>query len=263
MMKKTFIALLLSLLLALAFVPVASALDLDLVEDLAGVLTYEELDELLWLAEEISKDHRCDVIIVTMQEMPDGDNAYEFARFVFRNYNYGYGADRSGVMLFLSVAERDFALIANGFGNTAFTDHGKDVMLDKHILPLLGENKYFEAFSAYLNKADEFLQMARDGKPFDEADSGSIIFKLAVTILLPLLVAFIVCSMWKKQMKTAVTAKTASYYIPDGGFRLTGQVDMFLYKTRTKTKIQKTSSSSGGGGTTRDSKGFSGRSGKF
>jgi len=257
-MKKLFFALVLVLLFSLVLAPAALALELDLVEDLAGLLTWEEWDELMWLAGEISADHRCDVIIVTLGEMPDSDGADEWAMFLLESYNYGYGADKSAVILFLSMAERDFALVARGFGNIAFTDYGKDVMLDKHILPLLKEDKYFEAFHAYLLKADEYLGMARDGTPFDQDNSFWI--KLAVTVLLPLIAAFIVCEMWKRQMKTAVAARVANYYIPSGGFRLTNQADTFLYKTQTRTKIQKSSSS---GGTTTNSRGFSGRSGKF
>jgi len=61
-------------------------------------------------------------------------------------------------------------------------------------------------------------------------------------------------------MKTARIATTACNYIPPGGFQLTGSEDTFLYQTVTRTKVQSSSSS---GGTSVDSKGFSGRSGKF
>jgi len=163
------------------------------------------------------------------------------------------------------MAERDYALIAYGFGNTAFTDYGKDVMLDNHILPLLRNNRYNEAFSAYLDKAEEYLAMARDGTPFDRhndpnATDTSYMLKLGVIIIIPLLIAFIVCSIWKSQMKTAVLARTACNYIPPGGFQLTNQEDVFLYRTTQRIKIERSSSS---GGTTTDSRGFSGRSGKF
>jgi hypothetical protein len=108
--------------------------------------------------------------------------------------------------------------------------------------------------------------MARDGEPFDvhndpDAPGMPIHIKLAIIILLPALIALIICTMWKNQMKTAVKAKMACNYIPPGGFRLTGQEDTFLFKTQSRTKVESNKSSSGG--TTRDSRGFSGRSGKF
>jgi len=265
-MKKLLIVLILVLSFTIAIAPAAFAVELDLVEDFADVLTREESGTLLSRAEEISERFRCDVAIVIINEMIDDDGAYEWARFIYEEYDYGYGQQKSGVLLFLSMAERDYALIAYGFGNTAFTDYGKDVMLDRHILPLLRENKYYEAFSVYLDKAEEFLAMARSGTPFDrhtdpDAPGVPILVKLAIIILLPALIAFIICSTWKKQMKTAVKAKFASNYIPPGGFKLTGQADTFLYRTQTRTKVETKSSSSRG--TTVDSRGFSGRSGKF
>jgi len=264
-MKKILTVLLLTLSLFFVFPSAAFAAELELVEDVAGILTPSEQHGLLGRAETISKKYKCDVAIIIIEEMTDDDGAYEWARYIYDKYDFGYGADKSGVLLFLSMDKRDYALIAYGYGNTAFTDYGKDVMLDKHILPLLKENKYHEAFSAYLDKAEEFLQTARDGAPFDRgSDPGSatiaFFIKLAVTVLLPILIALIVCTMWKKQMKTAVTARAAANYIPAGGFNLTGQTDMFLYRTQTRTSVQTSSSS---GGTTKDSRGYSGRSGKF
>lgn len=265
-MKRTVVALILILSLALLLAPAAFAIDMGLVEDLADILTVEQREKLLLRAEGISEKYRCDVVIFTLDKMTDSDGADEWAMFIYDEYDYGYGAQKSGVLFFLSMAERDYSVVAYGFGNTAFTDYGKDVMMDRHILPLLRENKYYEAFSAYLDVSEEYLAMARDGTPFDrntdpDAPGMPILMKLAIIILLPALIALLVCSMWKSQMKTAKKAKTASNYIPQGGFRLTGKTDMFLYRTQTRRKVE--SSSSSGGGTTVNSRGFSSKSGKF
>jgi len=268
-MKKLLITILLALLLTTILTTVVSAADLDLVTDITGTLTDSQRNQLNERAERISQQYRCDVIIIVVNDMDGYRDAGRFAEDVFIEYNFGYGQDSSGVMLLLSMGggagNRDYALIAKGFGNTAFTDYGKDVMLDKHIVPLLRNNRYYEALSAYLDKAEEFLSMARDGTPFDRhtdhnAEGTSILIKLTVVIFVPLIVAFLICSVWKSQMKTARIAATACNYIPPGGFQLTGSADTFLYRTVTRTKIQKSSSS---GGTTVNSRGFSGRSGKF
>jgi len=274
-MKKLFITVLLTILLAALPSVIVSAADIDLVTDITGTLTDTQKEQLNQRADRISEQFRCEVAIVVIDGMADNDGAFEWAMYLYDELNFGYGPDRSGVLLFLSLAERDYSLIAFGFGNTAFTDYGKAVMLDSYILPLLGDNRYYDAFSVYLDKAEEFLAMARDGTPFDrhtdenanihtgsEEQHTSIMFELAVVILVPVIIAFIVCSVWKSQMKTARIATTACNYIPPGGFQLTGSADTFLYQTITRTKIQ-SSSSSGGGGTTTNSRGFSGRSGKF
>lgn len=262
-LKKATLGLLLILSLLICFGGSALAADLDLVTDEAYLLTDEEYYELNDLAYEISQEYGCEVAIVTIDDMGD-DDAYDYAKWIYNEYNYGYGSDRSCLLFFLSMAERDYALVAYGYGNTAFTDHGKDVLLDTHVLPLLAKDQYYEAFTAYLNTSAEYLQMARDGSPFDvNTDPANarttFLIKLAVTILLPLLIAGLLCLMWKNQMKTAKQAAAADNYIPAGGFQLTGQEDLFLYRTETRRTIEKKSS----GGTTTDRDGASGRSGKF
>jgi len=264
-MKRILVTIFLVFSLSFGLFSTVSAADLFMVTDTTGTLSDSQWETLNTRAESITEKYKCDVAIIFIDEMTDNDGAFEWAQYLFNYYNFGYGSDRSGVLLFISLAERDYALIARGFGNTAFTDYGKDVMLDRYILPLLGENRFFEAFSAYLDKAEEFLALARDGTPFDRgtdpnSEGLSLLFKLAIIIFLPLIVAFSICSLWKSKMKTARIAQTACSYIPPGGFQLTGRADMFLYRTKIRTKIQSNSSS---GGTTVNSGGFSGRSGKF
>jgi uncharacterized protein len=268
-MKKLICTIIVVFILTISLVPVAFANepDLALVVDAADILTFEQWERLLARAEAISHQHRCDVIIITIDEMTDDDGAYEWAIYIYEEYNYGYGVQKSGILLFLSMAERDYALIAYGFGNTAFTDHGKNVMLDRHILPLHADNRYYEAFNVYLDKADEYLAMARAGNPFDKntdnyMSTEDFLYRLAAVIILPSLLAIFICHRWQNQMKTAVKATTAHNYIPANGFRLTGQSDNFLYRTTTQTKIENNNTSRSGG-TTKDSRGYSGRSGKF
>jgi len=264
-MKKLTVSLFLILSLVLCLPGAAMAADLDLVTDDAYLLTDEEYRELNSIANNIAAQYACEVAVVTMDDM-GSDDAYEFAKSVCKEYNYGGDFDGSCLLLLLSMAERDYALVAYGYGNTAFTDHGKDVLLDEHVLPLLADDKYFEAFKTYLNVSMEYLEMAREGNPFDvNTDPANVqtqfYIKLAAVIMIPLLIAWIVCAIWKKQMKTATPAKAADYYIPEDGFQLTGKEDTFLFRTETRRKIEKSSSSSGG--TTTDSSGASGRSGKF
>jgi uncharacterized protein len=234
------------------------------------LLAPSELAQLTERAESITASYECDVIIVTIDAMSDDAGAFEWAMDIFDDHGYGYGPNRSGVMLFISMEERDYYLIAHGYGNTAFTDYGKDAMIDTHILPRLRNNDFYGAFRAYINAAEEYLKLAREGDPVDVNSNPAtrrarLITRLAITILLPALIALLICTIWKSQMKTARPARAAANYIPEGGFKLTGSADMFLYRTRTSVKIESSSSSSGGGGggTSVNSRGFSGSGGKF
>jgi len=263
--------LILTVVLLLGLSAPAFAMEIDRVTDIAGVLTGAQLAQLNVVADEISEKNRCDVFIITVDTL-DGLDVEDLAWEAFDLFELGYGSERSILLLLLSIEERDFALIAYGFGNTAFTDHGKDVMLDRHILPLLAENKYFAAFATYLDKASEYLEMARAGNPFDidndpvllaEKSRENFWIKLGITILLPLLIAGVLCFRWKSQMKTATLKREAGQYIPQGGFRLTHSSDQFLFSTETRRTIETNSSGGSSGGTTINSRGGSSRSGKF
>jgi len=276
---KTFSILILMLLLLaiplqISFAAVTEAVDNKaadnekkelLIDDRAELLSAGKADELNVIASNIEKKYQIQIMIITVDRM-DGYDAYEAAKSIYTENELGYGSDKSGLLLFLSMYDRDYALIAHGYGNIAFTDHGKDVILDNNVLPLLADDNFYEAFSIYLEKAEEFLIMAANGEPFDVGNDPAILntikaVKLGFVILIPLALAAVICLRWRSKMKTAKTAKTADIYMPQDGFTLTHHSDLFLYRTQTTVKVKDSSSSSGG--TTIGSGGFSGSSGKF
>ena len=260
-MKKTLVVFLLILMLISAAAPVAYAASYNLVRDNARVFTASELATLEKQAQAISGQYNLDVVIVTTNDPAGYYSATELAIDAYE----GYAFAASGVMLLICVNSRDVAVIARGSGNTAFTDYGKDVLLDKHLLPELRNGNYYAAGTVFLDKGREFLSAAAAGTPFDwKTDPDSLyderLLKLGVVILLPLLIAGGICFAWIAQMKTAKTARAATHYIPMGGFKLTGQQDQYLYRTVTRVIIPKNNDK---GGTTIGSGGFSGSSRKF
>ena len=236
------------------------------VYDGAGFLTAQETAELNARAQAITNKFNCEIAVITLADMK-GD-AFTNAMDIFDKYDYGYGAERSGILLLVSKSPRAFAFVTYGYANTAFTDIGQEKVED-WFLYSLSNNEYVRAFTRFFDRSEQFLQYASEGRivgvDFDPdvyVTTTNVLRILAV--LVPLLVAYILCSMWKKQMQTAVKQTTANAYIPAGGFTLTGQNDTFLYRTETRRKIETSSSSGGGrGGTSTNSRGFSGRSGKY
>ena len=259
--------------------PFGSDAGLSFVEDKASLMPSDEREELKARAAEIAEKYQCEMYVVTVDDMYDFDFDYNYDyddAFVFNltlktQFHLGKDTDGSCVVLCLSMEDRDYWLEAYGPAMWVFTDYGIDEMLDRHVLPQLAKDNWYEAFSAYLDKAEQYLQMARDGKPFDHDTDPAIrikilILKLLVVILLPMLIALIICSIWKRQMKTAVLAKAADNYIPEGGFKLTGKDDMFLYRTTTQRLIKTSDSSSSGSSSSSRSRSHGssrGRGGKF
>jgi len=240
-------------------------------DDKAGLLTASQLDELENKAADITGRYGCAVRIVTVNDMAEyGFSDIEaFSLHIYDELGYGYYPDRNCALLLLSMKERDYDLRVWGesVGKTAFTFYGIDKILDRHILPRLGKDDYYGAFLKYLTRSEVYLRMAEEGAPFDrdnddENDGTYLVIKIVVLAALPLIIALIVCSAWKAQMKTAKKARAADNYIPENGFNLTVKEDRFLYRTTSRRKVEKSSSSSGGGARSGGG-GSSGRSGKF
>ena len=254
------------------FLSTVGAYKLDYVADFAELLTFDEWNELSVRAANLSEKYKCDIRIVTVDDMKEYGytDIEEFSYDIYLDYSIGYGSDKNCAFLLLSMKARDYDMRVWGSrAKIAFTLYGIDDILDNHILPKLKYDNYYEGFSKYLDRAELYLKKAEEGKPFDEDTDPYVVFawiviKLAITIIVPLLIAGGICSSWKKQMKTAVTARAADNYIPANGFKLTQREDTFLYRTTSKRKIETSSSSSSSGRASSGGRGgSSGRSGKF
>jgi len=277
-MKRISVVVIMVIILGLAGASMTEASDagaeLAYVVDEAGLLTAIQVDRLDRKARQITEEYACEVRIITVRSI-GRRSPMQVTDSLYTDHAFGYGPDRSCVLLFLSIEDRDFDLGVWGFGHTAFTEHGKDVILDRHILPLLKTDSFYEAFSVYLDKTEEFLALAVNGTPFDvdtdpymiaRAAMLNLIARLGIIIILPMLLAAYICAHWEKKMKTAVIARTACNYVPVDGFVLSGREDVFINKTVSRVRIVQTESSnrsSSSSSSRTSSSGGSHRSGKF
>lgn len=230
----------------------------SMVTDGAGLLSAAEAEALNAKAWELTQKYSCAVYIVTLPGL-NGMEAWEANEYILREYGMGYGPDQSCVVLLLSMEYRDYDIMAHGYGNTAFTDYGKEKMAER-FLDEFGDDDWHGGFCEYLDCCDEYLRLARDGEPFDVGSDRSPLVGLTIGIIVPLLVAFVVCSVFKAQMKTAKLQKTAQVYIDGQGLVLTVKDDQFIRTVRTERYIEPQKSS---GGTSVNSSGSSHSSGKF
>ena len=232
--------------------------------DLDGLLSESEIRDLTTYAKSVTEKYECMVAVITVTGL-EGYSAAAYAEMMYNRYNIGYGPNRSGILLLISLEEREWAMDAYGYGNTAFTDYGKD-KLSEAFLPDLSAENYYDAFYTFISTCEDFLAQARAGNPVDvgsgySEDDG--IFNFIFIVVLPLLIALIFCLSARKAMKTAVPQRAAQAYIPAGGFQLTDKRDIFRNRTEIRTRIESNSSSGGGGGTSVSSSGHSSSSGKF
>lgn len=238
--------------------------------DYAGILTDEQVTILDSQIYEIANKYACDVVIFTDNSLGDYFDALAYLEALYRECDFGIGESKSGIMLLISLDDRDFAI--NSFGNVgldgaAFNDAALEVLEDG-FKPYLNRNDYYGAFNKFVSDVDYTLECAENGQFYYYNSDKKSDYEINWTIVLPLLIAvligWIVAANFKKKMDTAVSQADASYYLKQGSFKLTASSDTFLYSTVIKTERQEKSSS--GGSVSMGSSGSShsgGRSGKF
>ena len=285
MKKKLFVLLFAALLLiCLALPAFAEEFEVHVyVFDQDGILDAEDVAELEKEAAQFSNAYDCGIYVAVFNDMAEHGfyDIEEFSEEIYRQWNLGYGDQRDGILLVMSMAERDYDLAAHGdFGNYAFTDYGKEALADQ-FLDDFRRNDWASGFHDYIGSAAALIKQARDGEPFDYVGYGedsvytyqerSTSEKLASGGLggtvLGLLTALISGSSMKRKMKTAVAATDASDYVADHGVFLTAQEDRFTHATVIRQHIARDTDRDSGhshsGGTSVNSSGFSHHSGKF
>lgn len=256
MKRKLTVFVLLALLLSLFALPVCAEEGLWYVTDEADLLTDEEDLELEALLQGISEEHNVGVYLVTVGDYSSwGEGSvYEVTYGIYHEYTMGKGEERNGIMLLLSLADRDFATFVYGEdAEYAFSDYALQ-QLEEEFLPYFADNDWYEGFRAYATTCDEYLTKAGEGKPVEEGDGMLYLIVIGASFL----IALIVVSILKAGMKNVRAGQEAKAYITRE-LNLTQRSDQFTHTTRTERKIEKSDSDSkaetGGGG--------HGRSGKF
>ena len=204
----------------------------------------------------------------------------DFAEEIFHSYGLGVGETEEGVILAMSMKERDYDIYAHGeFGNYAFTDYGKGQLADS-FLDNFRRNDWAGGFRDFIETSADMLQKAKDGNPVDiwipdpdPVETGPSFdgFKAAISLAMGALFGGGAVGGMKRSMKTAVKQTQAENYIR-GGVNLRGERDTFVNRTVTRTRIRQENNSSSssrpggghfGGTTISGSHGGSHHSGKF
>ena len=239
-MKRVFSVFLALILCAMLTVSVSAA-QLPRLVDAADLLSDSQETELLQQLDRVSRELQCDVVIVTMESL-GGYTPEQVAYAYYDQYEFGYGGNRDGVLLLLSMAERDWMILCNGFADIAITQSESDDMGDQ-IVEELSAGEYMEAFMEFVSLCQYEIDGERNGFPFNFGLS------LGVSVVIGFVVAFIATGVMRSQLKSVRSQTGAREYTKPGSMQLTRSTDLFLYRTLDRTrKPQQTSSGSRGGG---------------
>ena len=86
--------------------------------------------------------------------------------WITRTTHTNSGPDKDGILLLISMEDRDWAISTCGYGITAFTDAGIDYIMAQ-MQDDLSAGSYAAAFDTYVTLCDTFITQARNGTPVD------------------------------------------------------------------------------------------------
>ena len=246
-MKRKICSFLLAFLLLLALTPAALAdgAQLSYITDDAGILTASETASLEKAAQHIAQRYGVGIYLVTVNDACriDSRGTYEAAYTYYHRNSLGAGAERNGAILLLSMNDRAFAHFYYGEKSEyAFNSYAQEQIEDT-FLDNFRENDWYGGFSDYLSACGEYLALAAEGHPARRSPVPAIVISCAAGIL----IAFLVCSILKRKMKSVYVQARADGYV-SGKLRLARQTDRFTHRTETRRRIEPPKSSGGGGG---------------
>ena len=232
--------------------------------DDARLLTIEQRQELNAYAEKITETYGMGIYIMSVEDFHNYGEEPQIFDVLWNYYHdnsLGYGADRQGMILMLSIAERDFATFFYGEDTEyAFNGFGQ-AQLENYFLDDFGSDDWYDGFMDFLTASEDFMAKAAAGEPVrDNPWSLASVF-----VLIALFASFVVTRLMWMKMANVAAQKGAKRYQTAEGLVLTKQIDQFLTQTIRRRKIESSDSGSGRSGSSRahSGGGGSGRSGKF
>ena len=231
--------------------------------DYTDTLSSDELDTLSSKLDDISAKWGVDVVCVLDTDY----ESYTYSATSYADDYYDYNGFRyDGIALAVFTVSKKWAISTKGSAISTFTDKGQsDIISD--IKSYMSNGDYYEAFSSFADKCDEYLQYEKDnGKAKSDSSGKNLIIAIAISVVIGVIVGFIGSGMMKSKLKSVKFQSGAANYVVPNTFNLSNSQDVYLYSTVTKTRRDSDSSSGSGGSSTHSSSSGSthgGSSGSF
>lgn len=242
--------------------PEQTGVDMKYIFDNSDLLTFDEWEKLEARAADISQRHGCGVYVAFVDDFTEygyGNDVYKTTYQLYHANELGMGENRDGIIILLSMAERDYAMFVYGtYAETAFNSYGQE-KLEKAFLGNFKEDDWYGGVSNYLSTCDEYLTRADAGKPVRESPA----LLIAIAVVASCLLSGAICLFLKRSMKTVHQKVEANEYVAPGGLQLSKQYDRYTHTTEVRSKISSSDDSSSSGTSSCSGGGGSGRSGKF
>lgn len=134
-------------------------LEKDRLSDMADLLTIEEKRQLNQKLDEVSERLQFDLVILTTDSIT-GYTPGDYADTYYDSNGYGYGENRDGALLLISMEDRDWWISTCGLGVVALSEDRIEA-IGEDIVPSLTAGDYFDAFSTFIDGCERRVTAAR------------------------------------------------------------------------------------------------------
>ena len=192
------------------------------------ILSGDEAEQLNEQLDEISHNQNFDVTAALVDSL-SGESVEAYADNLYDDCDFGYGDERDGVLLLVSLEDHDW-------------------YIGEQIRPQLADGDYLGAFENYIELCDDFIDQANSGEAYDTDHMPkkplSAIW-LGLSFAAGLGAALLAVGSMKSQLKSVGMQREARDYIRPGSLQVTSSGDYFLYRTIHRTEKPKPKSSGG------------------
>lgn len=245
--------------------------------DDADLLMGTEEMHLLAKFDEIADTEQFDVIVATVNTL-EGKSPQEYADDLYDYNDFGLGDQKDGIVLLVSMEDRDVYISTTGRGMDIFGDGIWDDSILNRILPYLSDGRYYEAFELYASICEMHLNPESSADLPDDYEyiyggtndydynydynydydydynyrpsrGFDFIKMIPVSIAIGMVISLLIMLGFRSKLKSVRSKPTAHDYQVPGSMQVTHQSDMYLYSHVTKTpkQTQNNNRSRGGG----------------
>ena len=232
--------------------------------DGADLLAGTEEMQLLAKFDEIADTQDFDVIVATVNTL-EGKSPQEYADDLYDYNDFGLGDKKDGILLLVSMEDRDVYISTTGYGTEVFPDGEWENILNQ-ILPYLSDARYYEAFEKYTWLCQNYLKNHSSGindgeygygdwyydsyysdenynsyddfyTPFEDMEFDFIKW-IPISLVIGMTISLLIMLVFRSKLKSVRRKPTAHDYQVPGSMQVTHQSDMYLYSHVTKTPRQ-------------------------
>ena len=241
-------------------IPCFAQIDSPYMIDNADLLSNYEEQHLLTEIEKLRSEYGYDIIIHTTYDT-EGKDIVSYCDDYYDEGDYA----EDGLIFVISMAERDYYTSTCGTLVDSLPDYQIDYICAS-VTPYLSEGSYFSAFEEYLRGLNSYFGGYESGEISPDIHYGDdyyytddyytdnyqpsvkgYVIREFILILIAFIIAFVITTIIKSKMNTAVKQRDADNYIVGGSFVLSGQRDAFIGTHTARRAIPKYNNTNHGG----------------